>query len=112
MIPVLNPSEVRNLPFSTKEKLHRSRNRKGYCVFLSWYFGEFKGLDNDVKLHITSLFITNGDVNGDSSVDSILTLPGSKIHVSVVMKEAASHWKHSIKDYHTAWSALANQLDL
>ena len=62
MIPVLTRSEVTNLTFSTKEKLHRSRNRKGYHVFLSWYFGEVKGLGNDEKLQVTSQFITNVDV--------------------------------------------------
>ena len=112
MIPLLNPSQVTNLPLSTKEKLHRSRNRKGYHVFLSWYFGEFKGLDNDVKFHITSPFITNWDVNDDSSLDSTLTPPGIRIHVSIVMKVAASYWKHCTKEYHAAWSERANQLNL
>ena len=81
-------------------------------MFLLWYFGEFKGLDNDVKLQVISPFIPNGDVNDDSSLDSTLTPPGIKIHVSIVMKVAASYWKHSTKEYRAAWSERANQLNV
>ena len=81
--------------------MHPSRNRKGYHVFLSWYFSEFNVLNDNDKLLITSPYY-----NLEESDDESTT-----IHVSLVMKAAASHWKHSSTEYRVAWSECANQLN-
>ena len=56
--------------------------------------------DND-KLLITSPYC-----NLEASDDESTT-----IHVSLVMKAAASHWKHSSTEYRVAWNERANQLN-
>ena len=101
MIPCLSTNQIITLPLSKKEKLDPSINCKGYHVFLSWYFSEFNVLNDNDKLLITSPYY-----NSEESDDESTT-----IHVSLVMKVAASHWKHSSTEYRVAWSERANQLN-
>ena len=102
MIPRLTTNQIIALPLSKKEKLNPSRNRKGYHVFLSWYFCEFKLLNEDDKLQITSPYRTVEQSDDESTI---------LIHVSMVMKAAASHWKQSPTEFHAAWSERTNQLN-
>ena len=79
MIPTLNADDILDLPLSTKEKSSTSRNRLGYHVFLSWYFGVFKAQTEEGKRAIVSEFVEDDE----DSVDSTITPP---------IQEFTYHW--------------------
>ena len=61
MIPTLTADDILDLPLSTKEKSSTSRNRLGYHVFLSWYFGVFKAQTEEDKRAIVSEFVEDDE---------------------------------------------------
>ena len=107
----LSKNEIINLPVSSKERAHHSRSRKGYHVFLSWYFGKYNLLSKEDKhtMFPSSNPSTVGTSEDDDSIDSASTPP--TIHVSAVMKAAASLWKSSTREHKDGWVERANQLN-
>ena len=70
----ITPQNVINLPYSEKERLHKSRNRVGHHIFLSRYFSDFKNLSADTKIEV--IYGPGGEPdNPYGDVDSIDTLP-------------------------------------
>ena len=112
MILVLSKDKIINLPVSSKERAHHSRSRKGYHVFLSWYFGKYNLLSEEENhdMFPSSNPTMVGNSEDDKSLDSASTPPA--IHVSTVMKAAASLWKSLAREHKDGWIERANQLNM
>ena len=82
MILDFSRDKIINLPVSPKERAHQSRSRKGYHVFLSWYFGKYNLLSDKEKHGIFPS--SNPTMDDDESLDSASKPPA--IHVSTVKK--------------------------
>ena len=66
------PNEVLRLPLSSREEDHRSRSRRGFNVYLSRYFLDFKVLTDDEKWEKLNEH-ENNNVLEDESIDSVDT---------------------------------------
>ena len=75
----LSKNKIINLPVSSKERAHHSRSRKGYHVFLSWYFGKYNLLSEEDKhtMFSSSNPLIMGNSEDDDSIDSASTPPQS-----------------------------------
>lgn len=89
MIHDLSNDEIIHIPVSSNERVKHMRSRKGYHIFLSWYFVEFNSQSEETKLRIIPPVCPTigGDIGG-KSLDSNLTPPGTKVCVSRVKKDA------------------------
>ena len=112
MILDLIEDEIINLHVYSKERVHHSRSRKGYHVFLSWYFGKYNSLSEEAKHEIfpSSIPTMTFNVNDDKSFESFLTTPA--IHLSMVIKVDASLWKSSTREYQDECVQCANRLNM
>ena len=73
----LSKNEIINLPVSSKERAHHSRSRKGYHVFLSWYFGKYNLLSEEGNhdMFSSSNPTMAGNSNDNKSFGSASTPP-------------------------------------
>ena len=92
--------------------MHHSRSRKGYHVFLSWYFGKYNSPSDEEKHDIFRFYSPTmvGNLNYNKSLESVSIPP--EIHAYMVMRAAASLWKASTREYQDGWVDRANKLNI
>ena len=93
----LSPFEIRQLPISTKEDNHPSRQRLGYHLFLGYYFSKCSELSPADK-HASFL-------DDDTSFDSTDDPP--VLHASKLMPCAALAWRKLPEVQKNAWNSRA-----
>ena len=87
--------DVKKLPINEKERLHDSRNRLGFYVFLSRFIEDFRKLSLDQqKLKIYKEIYINLFPPDDVSIDSTFSIIDEKVHHKFVMKLACKYWSH------------------
>uniref|UniRef100_A0A7S2RXG4 Uncharacterized protein n=1 Tax=Eucampia antarctica TaxID=49252 RepID=A0A7S2RXG4_9STRA len=97
----ITPDEVEAIPPSYKESHHPSQTRKGYRVFLSRYFLDFKALsfEEKFKVLVRHRILAESD---DISIDSICT-PRSP-HAYEIIKAAATLWRIMPNEMRDSWN--------
>ena len=97
----LLPEEISELPISTKEENHPSRQRLGYHLFLGYYFSKYSDLSPAEK---HGLFLDD-----DSSFDS--TDDPKIVHASQLMPHAGQAWRDLPDPQKNAWNLRASLLN-
>ena len=97
----LSPGAIRELPISTKEDNHPSRQRLGYHLFLGYYFSKCSELSPAEK-HASFL-------DDDTSFDSTDDPP--VLHASKLMPRAALAWRKLPEVQKNAWNSRALSLN-
>ena len=97
----LLPEEISELPISTKEENHPSRQRLGYHLFLGYYFSKYSDLSRAEK---HGLFLDD-----DSSFDT--TDDPKIIHASQLMPHAGQAWRDLPDPQKNAWNLRASLLN-
>ena len=104
------PRNVKNLPISEKERLHKSRNRVGHHIFLSRYFLDFKNLSSDEKIEV--IYGPGGEPdNPYGDVDSVDTPPQERITVGDISRKAWAHYRELPPRMKSAWQKRATMLN-
>jgi hypothetical protein len=101
--------EIRNRNPTNKELYHPSRNRKGYHVFISQCYADFKKLteqQQQEQLAFYHIWIDNDEV----SVDSVMT-PSTFNHVHI-MKLCNRLWTSASDDVRNGWKCRAEYLNM
>ena len=107
--------EVLSLPFTLKEKLHKSRNRYGYHVFLSMFYSSFQHLTPKQKqkqLLINNITTEIRD-DDDVSIDSTDSVPlRQQVTPAQIMRLCAKKWNNYSDSMKTAWNKRAEMLNM
>ena len=97
----LSQDEISELPISTKEENHSSRQRLGYHLFLGYYFSKFSEVLPAEK-HASLL-------DDDTSFDSTDDPP--VMHVSHLMPRPAKAWRDLPDVQKNTWNLRASLLN-
>lgn len=105
-----SPSSIERLKISYREKANDNQNQKGYHVYLSWFFIDFRYLNIFEKQeYLASVFKDMPSVSGiyldddECSYDST----DSPVH----MKAACIQWRNSPEIIRESWRKRANFLN-
>ena len=115
-----NPHTIKRLPLSFREKINDNRNRKGFHVYLSCFFLEFKKAEKTQQHeYLAETLRTEGlpsvanyyaqALDDDASIDS--TDSSVCVRHQDVMKAACIAWSNSSEAVRKAWNLRANFLN-
>lgn len=104
----LDVDAILTLPLTRTERNHKSRDRHGYHLFFSYFYHQFKQLQEEEKVELLRLegiwshAVIDAD---DASFDSLLTV--EVVKCQDIMKLAGMRWRALNEDRKVAWCQRA-----